>query len=158
MDYDQRVIIRFLMNEGVLANEIFMRLRVQFGEDSYALGTVQFWMQEIKRGRQDLRDEHRTGRPSLGNLDTQILSILEKEPFESARSIAHTLGVDHTTVLDHLQEKLGFKPYNLRWVPHLLTEDLKAKRKEISTLIIPYIENAKRDGWRHFVTGDESWF
>jgi hypothetical protein len=83
--------------------------------------------------------------------------MLEKIPFESARSIAHAFGVDHTTVLHHLQEKLGLKSYHLRWVPHLLTDELKAKQKEFARLMIPYIFAAKRDGWRHFVTRNESW-
>jgi hypothetical protein len=43
-------------------------------------------------------------------------------------------------------------------VPHLLTDDLKEKRKAIATLMLPYLEAARNDGWKHFVTGDESWF
>jgi hypothetical protein len=96
-------------------------------------------------------------RPSI-TLTPNFLSILGVTPFESARTIAHILNVDHTTVLSRLHKKLGMKPYCLRWVPHLLTDELRAKRKEISTLVIPYLEATKHDGWRHIVTGDESWF
>jgi hypothetical protein len=39
-----------------------------------------------------------------------------------------------------------------------LTDEFRAKRKEFASLMIPYIMAARRDGWRHFVTGDESWF
>jgi hypothetical protein len=65
--------------------------------------------------------------------------------------------VDHAAVLHCLLEKLGFKSDCFQWVPHLLTCELRAKRKELTGLMIPYLEAARKDGWRHLVTGDESW-
>jgi hypothetical protein len=158
MKYEQRVIIRFLTNEGIEADQIHVRLCAQFGEQTYALRTIRTWILEIRRGRQDMHDEPRSGRPVLDHIDTKIVSMLEKAPFESARSIAQVLNVDHATVLHHLTERLGLKSYCLRWVPHLLTDDLKAKRKEFAEQMIPYLEAARKDGWKHLVTGDESWF
>jgi hypothetical protein len=42
MEDEQRVIIKFLFNEGADARQIAERLRAQFHEDAYALRTVQF--------------------------------------------------------------------------------------------------------------------
>jgi hypothetical protein len=42
MEYEQRVIIKFLFNEGPDARQIAERLRAQFHEDAYALRAVQF--------------------------------------------------------------------------------------------------------------------
>jgi hypothetical protein len=61
-------------------------------------------------------------------------------------------------VLHHLQEKLGLKSYCLRWVLHLLTDELRAKCKEFSSMMISYLEAVRKDSWGHFMTGDESWF
>jgi hypothetical protein len=61
MEYDQRVIIRFLSNEGISAHEITIILQAQFGEHSSKLRTVQFWVGEVRFGRQDLHDEIRSG-------------------------------------------------------------------------------------------------
>jgi histone-lysine N-methyltransferase SETMAR len=158
MEYEQRVIIKFLAIEKVDAREIARRLRVAFGEDAYALRTVQFWMAEVRRGREDLHDEHRPGRPPLDHIDSRILALLDRAPFESARSMAEVLHVDHATILRHLHEKLGFKSYCVRWVPHLMSDELRATRKECAAQMIPYLEAARDDGWRHLVTGDESWF
>jgi hypothetical protein len=47
MEYDQRVIIKFLWNEGADAHQIAARLQVQFVEHAYQFRTVQFWMTEI---------------------------------------------------------------------------------------------------------------
>jgi transposase len=114
MEYDQRVIIRFLANEGADARQIADRLQAQFTEDSYQLRTVQFWLAEIRRGRQDLHDEIRNRRPPLDDLDSKILAILEKSPFELSRSIAERLLVSHSAVLRHLRESIGFKSFHLR--------------------------------------------
>jgi hypothetical protein len=102
MEYDQRVIIRFLWTEGIGASEIITRLQVQFGEHAYKLRTVQFWITEVRFGRQELHDEIRTGKHPLDDLDAKILVILDKSPFESTRSIAERLCVDHAIVLEHL--------------------------------------------------------
>jgi hypothetical protein len=158
MEYGQRVIMRFLRNEEVDAHEIMQRLQAQFGDSFYALRTVQHWIGEIRRGCKDLHDEIRIGRPALDHLDTKILAILNKSAFESARSIAETLLVTQTIVLRHLHRSIRFKTLHLHWVRHLLTDDLRAKRKEQATVMLPYLLAAQNDGWQHLVAGDESWF
>jgi hypothetical protein len=158
MEDEQRVIIKFLTNESVDAHEIYIGLSAQFGEPTYTLRRIQFWVHEIQRGRRNLHGEHRSELPAFDYIDAKIISRLEKAPFESARSIAEVLNVDHSTVLYCLHEKLGFKSYCLQWVPHLSTGELRAKRKEFTGLMIPDLEVARKDGWRHLVIGDESWF
>jgi hypothetical protein len=157
MEYDQRVIIRFLSTEGIGANKIAIRFQAQFDEHAYKLRTIQFWITEVRSGRQDLHDEIRTGRPSLDDLDAKIVAILDKSHFESARSIAERLYVGHSIVLRHLHTSIGFRSFHLRWVPHLLSDDLRQKRKEHATAMLPFLHAAERDGWHHLVTGDESW-
>jgi transposase len=72
MEYEQLVIIKFLFNEGADARQIAERLRARFHEDACAFRTVQFWITELRRGREDLRDEPERGRPSAENLPTKI--------------------------------------------------------------------------------------
>jgi hypothetical protein len=84
----QRVIIRFLANLNWDANKIAATLKEDFEQDAYALRTVQSWPVEIRRGRQDLADLQRSGRPTLDDTDSQILVGLEKWPFESCPSLA----------------------------------------------------------------------
>jgi hypothetical protein len=75
MDHDQRVIIKFLWNERADAHQITARLQAQFVEHAYQLETVQFWIAEMRRGRQDLHDDSRSGTPPLADLDGKILAI-----------------------------------------------------------------------------------
>jgi hypothetical protein len=42
MECEQRLMIKFLTNESVNPHEIHMGLNTQFGEQTHALGTIQF--------------------------------------------------------------------------------------------------------------------
>jgi hypothetical protein len=158
VEYDQRMIIKFLWNEKTNASKIATRLQAQFSEHAYQLRTVQFWITEIRRGHQDLYDEICSGRPTLDDLDGKIFDILDKSSFKSAHSIAERLLVVHSTVLQYLHESLGFKSFHLHWIAHLLTCDLREERKEYARSMLPFLHIAERDGWRHLVTDNESCF
>jgi hypothetical protein len=80
-------------------HEILAKVQAHFEDKAYALRTVRFWIGEVRRGRQDLHDKHRSGRSPLYHIDTQILHVLGKSPFELARSIARTLNTSHSVVL-----------------------------------------------------------
>jgi hypothetical protein len=61
-------------------------------------------------------------------------------------------------VLRYLHDSIGFKLFHLNWVPHLLTGDLREKRKKHARVILPFLHVAERDGEHHHVTDDELWF
>jgi hypothetical protein len=127
MEYDQRMIIKFLWNDGLDVHDIADKLQTQFIENIYQLQTIRFWITDARIGRQDLHDEIRTGRPPLDDLDAKILTILNKYPFESARLISETLCIVYSTILLHSHDSIGFKSFHLYWVPYLLTDDLREK-------------------------------
>jgi hypothetical protein len=113
MEHDQRASIKFLLNEGTDTRDIVDRLQVQFSEHAYKFRMVQFWIPGVQLGRQDLHDEICTGKHPLDDLDAEILAVLDKSPFESARSIAETLRVAYSTVLLHLHDSIGFRSFHL---------------------------------------------
>jgi hypothetical protein len=158
MEYDQRVIITFLFNKRCDGNQIMERLETQFHEDAYSLRSVQFWIGEIKRGREDLHDAQRSGRRPIESLTAQIKMLFDENCFMSARSIAETLQMCHSTFLKHLHKHLGFQSFHLRWIPRLLTAELREQRRTYATEMIAVLLSAQKHGWHHLVTGDESWF
>jgi hypothetical protein len=109
MEYEQRIIIRFLHREGVAPDEIHTRLRAQFGDDTDSSRSVRRWCSYVQQGREDLHDGAPPGRPPIDFLDLQILGCLEKELFHSAYSLVEVLGVSRTTILNRLHGSLMMK-------------------------------------------------
>jgi FtsZ-binding cell division protein ZapB len=66
------------------ANQIVEKLETQFHEYVYSLRSVQFWIGEIKRGRENLHDAQRSGRRPFENLRTQIKVLLNENCFVPA--------------------------------------------------------------------------
>jgi hypothetical protein len=83
MECEQKVVIKFLAVEKVDARKIARPLTVAFGEEAYALRIVQFWKAEVCRQREDLHDEHGSGRTPLDYTDSKILGLWDRTPFES---------------------------------------------------------------------------
>jgi transposase len=156
MEYEQGVIVRFLLNEGSDTRQIAEGLRAKFHEDAYPLRTVQFWIMEVRLGREDLHDEPRMGRPSAEDLTAKIQELLDQNPFESARAMAETLQVSHSTVLKHLHEDFHFQSFHFCSVSHPLREGLREQRRGYASEMIPILASVDQDGSHHLVTEDES--
>jgi hypothetical protein len=107
MACDQRMIIKFLLNERINAHEIAHKIQTQSEEHVYTLRTIRFWIAQIWFGRQDLHDEIRPGQSPLDDLDAKNLARRDKLPFESAHSISKTLHVALLMTRLHLQDSLG---------------------------------------------------
>jgi hypothetical protein len=158
MEYDQKVIIKFILNERVDPGDIADRLQAKFGGHASQLRTVQFWITQGWLSHQDLHGDIRTGRPPLNDLDAKILAVFDKSFSESARSIAETLRVANSRVLLHLHNSICFRSFHLHRIPHLLMYNLRKKRNEYIKAILPFLYAAKRDDWYYLVASDESWF
>ena len=61
---EQRSVIRFfLWSEGVKPSEIYRRMKVQYGDSYLSQGRVYEWVERFQNRRQNVSDEHRSGRP-----------------------------------------------------------------------------------------------
>jgi hypothetical protein len=158
MEVEQRCIIKFLHLKGLKLGDIVVELSTLYGEDAYTRLSKKYWLHQLKLGRTDLTTQHVGGRSYLDYTDAEILSVLRISPFSSMRTIADSLGVPASTVYLHLVEKIGFKNYFLRWVPHILTEELRQKRVELARQLLELLESQRGVNFRDIVTRDESWF
>jgi hypothetical protein len=82
----------------------------------------------------------------LDDFEVKILAIFDKFPFESAHSVAVRLPIADQIVLWHLHDSIGFKSFHLHWVPPLLTDNLREKRKGHARAMLPFLHGAERDG------------
>jgi len=60
---EQRSIVCFLWSEGVKPYGIYRRMKVQYGDSCLSQGRVYEWVERFQNGRQNVSDEHRSGRP-----------------------------------------------------------------------------------------------
>jgi transposase len=60
---DQRGVICFLWSEGVKPSEIYRKMKVQYGDSCLSQGRVYEWVERFQNARQNVSDEHWSGRP-----------------------------------------------------------------------------------------------
>jgi hypothetical protein len=108
-------------------------------------------------GRADLRTQSPSGRPSLDDIDTEILLLVRKYPFFSVRTIPESLEITASIIYRHSVKKICLKIVLLRWVPHALAAELRQKRVEFSSQLLRALESQQRVGFRDIVTSEESW-
>jgi hypothetical protein len=125
MEVEQRCIIKFLHLKGLKLGDIVVKLSTLDGEDAYTRPSITYWLHQLKLGKADLTTQHVGGIPYLRDTDPEILSVFRISPFSSVRTITDSLGIPASTVYLHLVEKIGFNNYFLRWVRHILTEELR---------------------------------
>jgi hypothetical protein len=158
MEVEQKLIIRFLHREYADPRDIQARLSAQFGDAAYSLRSVQRWCQYVRQGCEVLDDESRSGRPPSDCLHIQILSFLEKQPFDSAFSLPEIPNVSRATLLHNLWDPVGMKMFNLPGIPHMLTEQLPTTRIRKCQELLPLLERMEGNKFRNIITGNGSRF
>jgi hypothetical protein len=155
---EQRVIIKFLSNEGEDATEMHHRLLQAFHEDAYTLSSVYEWIQAFETRRTIVWDDYRAGRLRLDHIDSKILSLFQENESQSVQSRAQELNVFFSTVHARLTHVLGFSLRHPRWEVPLLTDELNATRVVTSMKMLEILEQQERRAFAGIITGDESWF
>ena len=157
---EYRAVIRFLLLEGENATNIHKRLSNVYGKSSPSYSIVASWVSEFKRGRKDLNDEPRPGRPvsqsAAENVDKVHQLVLENREI-SIECIVQETGLSTGTVHTILHEHLSMSKVCARWVPKMLTPDMKATRVNTSSVLLSRY-NVNPEIFRsRVVTGDETW-
>jgi hypothetical protein len=101
MKQKQRAAIEFLLFEGRSSDEIAQRFHDMCGQDADCRASVFRWIQEVRGGNEELRNEGPPGRPCRHEVDIAIRSILQDEPSVSLQTIAETLAISPETVRSH---------------------------------------------------------
>ena len=157
---EYRAVIRFLLLEGENATNIHKRLSNVYGKSSPSYSTVASWVSEFKRGRKDLNDEPRPGRPvsqsPAENVDKVHQLVLENRKI-SIECIVQETGLSTGTVHTILHEHLSMSKVCARWVPKMLTPDMKATRVNTSSVLLSRYNVNPENFLSRVVTGDETW-
>jgi histone-lysine N-methyltransferase SETMAR len=143
--------------KGESAMKMHQKLLARNQATCPAYSTVTNWIRSLERGDDIFERASGSGRRPNEELIGLIFAVLEQEPFHSVRSLATAVKSPPTTVWRSLHSS-GFVLRNLRLVPHALSPSEKASRVDMAIQLKKSIETAKHQGWRFFLTGDESWF
>jgi hypothetical protein len=104
-----------------------------------------------------MEDEAKHGRPPRDDVDARILACPNHEPFFSVRSIAQALGLAPATVHRYPILSLGMRPRHFRWVPYVLTRELRDRRAKGTQALLDVLRQQEKSHFRDIVTDDESW-
>jgi len=126
------------------------------------VSTVRRWVGRLKDeelGQADLSDKTRSGIPVTAS--DQLHQDRAEELIRGNRRIkqketAVALGISKERVR-HIIGVLGFRKVCARWVPRMLSDEMKAERVRISRELLERFEKVGEDVLKKTITGDETW-
>ena len=87
------------------SGQSYSDLVATYGEEAISKSTVEKWFARFRSGDTNVEDKEREGRPSELD-DDALLEAVEADESWTTRMLAEEFGVDHSTIVRHLQ-KLG---------------------------------------------------
>ena len=155
---EQRINIKFLVKLCKNGPEIHQMLQQVYGECARKERTVIKWVQRFREGREDLKDDARSGRPctSSGNENIdRVCSLVLSDRRLTVRMTAEELCLGKLSVYTILTEHLDMKKVCAKTVPKLLTPEQKLRRKECCA---DWKTSEESDEFlERVITGEESW-
>lgn len=156
---EQRVNIKFCCKLGKTASETYEMLKTVYGDNTLSRTTVFDWFKRFKDGRESVKDDARTGRPSVSrNADSiaKVRELVARDRRMTLRLMAEELNINKETIRQILHEDLGMRKICAKFVPHNLTDEQKQRRVEACE---DFVQNCRDNAnfLNCIVTGDESW-
>jgi [histone H3]-lysine36 N-dimethyltransferase SETMAR len=155
-----RAMIFYDFKKSLTPLQCFESLNSVFGDEAPSQRTVYEWYANFKRGRVELCDESREGRPATAvtpeNIDA-VRNLLQEDHRTTYREIKAHLGIGMTQIKTILHDHLGVRKLCARWIPHNLTEAQKKARVKWSKEMLKKYDHGRFKAVYDIVTGDESW-
>ena len=130
-------------------------LQKVYGDDTIIRFRLFEWHTRFKEGREDVEDDHRSGRPSTSRADENVERVRQKVRSEAVRMIADELGMNSVRVRRIITEDLGMRKICAKMVPRLLNEVQKEWLVQVCQDILEQLET-EPNLLKRVVTGDES--
>ena len=145
---------------GVNCTEISKELKNAYLDSAPSYDFVAKWVRLFKAGRDNLKDDLRSGRPvtSLTQENIQLVrDIIEDNPYVTYTEIEAQTSLYPPTIHSIIHDHLRLRKVASRYIPHELTLKNNQERVRICQKNLAMLEDGK---WRlcDIITGDESWF
>jgi len=115
--------------------------------------------QVLLKGREQLEDEPRAGRPSTSKTDNnveRVRSLVRSDCQLTLRMISSELNLNQFTVHQILTQDLDMRNVCAKMVPKNLTTEQKANRRDVCLDLLDHLER-EPEFFSRVITGDESW-
>ena len=120
---------------GTDVSRIHEKLIKACGHKAPSIRTVRQWVKNFNDGRDCLVDEPRSGRPCEAVMQENVENIhnmLNKDSHKKIQELASETGISVGSTCTVLHKELELHKVAAKWIPHVLTEENKSKRVEIS--------------------------
>ena len=101
MSVDQRINLKFLVRLGNTPTEALKLLQAVYGDDTMSRTRLFEWHRRFKERREEVEDDHWTGRPSTSRTDENVERVRQKVRSDrrlTVRMIADELGMNSEKV------------------------------------------------------------
>ena len=128
---ESRAVIKYFCRKVMPPKEIHEDFVETLGMESTSSSTVKKWAAKIKRGRESVEEDERSGRPKDATADENVMvvhTLLMCDRRRDLQSIASEVCINYGAVQSILTDILGISKVSTRWVPRMLTNDQKRTR------------------------------
>ena len=128
MSIEQQINKKFLVRFGKTPTETLKLLQEVYGDDTMSRTCLFERHRRFKEGREEVEDDHRSGRPSTSRTDVNVEHVRQKERSDrrlAVRMRANELGINSERVWRIITEDLGMRKICAKMVPRLLNEGQK---------------------------------
>jgi len=158
-NFEQRCAVKVCVKLGETGIETFHKMKQAYGEHVLSRSQVFKWYKAFSEGREIIKDEPRSGRPSTSKTDNsvgEVQALVRSDRRLTVRMIASELNLNHTTTHQILTQELVMKKLCAKIVPKNLTIEQKDNRKDVCLHLLERIQS-DRNFLKNVITGDETW-
>ena len=156
---EQRINLKFSVKLRKIPTEYFKLLKEVYGEDVISRTQIFKWHKHFEKGREEVEDDPKTGRPSTTRTDKNIIRVkqlVRSDRRLTVRMISDELSLNREPVRTILLHNLGMRKVYAKMVPKILSEDQKQNRIKFCEDMLEKIKDDP-DILRQIITGDETW-
>ncbi|XP_034522201.1 protein GVQW3 isoform X2 [Ailuropoda melanoleuca] len=128
---EQRISIKFCVKLNKSASETHHLLKEAYGDEVMSRARVFDWHKRFKEGREDVRDDARSGRPVTHRTDENIQKVKDlvcSNRRLTVRMMAEELNLDKETVRLILKENLNMRKVSAKVISDILKDESKPRR------------------------------
>ncbi|XP_021560347.1 protein GVQW3 isoform X2 [Neomonachus schauinslandi] len=156
---EQRISIKFCVKLNKSASETHHLLKEAYGNEVMSRARVFDWHKRFKEGREDVRDDARSGRPVTHRTDENIQKVKDlvcSNRRLTVRMMAEELNLDKETVRLILKENLNMRKVSAKVISGILKDEPKPRRFDFQSDLSK--ETRKNSSCvRKKITSSETW-